>query len=542
MGIVWKVLYSIFLLSFMKKLMLLTILGLMVFGVGVVGAIECSEADYDGDGDVDFMDVLQLRQCINISVSEVDAVNCSFFDYDGSGMVEENDLVKYREWNLKTCPVVVSAEYYLVTDDEAPVEDVLKLNKIADGVLGGYDFVRALNSEITRDVLEDSLVVFLSGEKAIIIVDKSAPVSDSLLAAEISSSLESLDVSTIIIKNTEITSDDLMVAIAQFDFEKVVSCTDSDGRDEFTVGNVYAAEKDYPVLKQRFHDVCVDTNPLGGQVLEYLCGSDGYLDKEYIDCSNGCSAGACVKGDPIDEKITCVFKNSDGEQECYLAGQFGPEDEGTKFCRGEKSCSIEFSGYSGEEITWKSTCGEYRYTKQDGEDEEIEFDCKVGKTTQGQIKNKGFSNVYFECYDGETSRSIDRRACKSSEFWQKFAQNFCKGHCYEDNSKCGVNSFSVWDECYLDVDNISVVEEGVTETEIGLVCKDSCPLDGKCYPFGYRKSREYCSDEEGFIEQKSGEETCENSFECDSNLCIDGECVSAGFFRRIMNWFARWFS
>jgi len=37
--------------------MLLTILGLMIFGVGVVSAIECSEADYDGDGDVDWDDM-----------------------------------------------------------------------------------------------------------------------------------------------------------------------------------------------------------------------------------------------------------------------------------------------------------------------------------------------------------------------------------------------------------------------------------------------------------------------------------------------------
>jgi hypothetical protein len=57
---------------------------------------------------------------------------------------------------------------------------------------------------------------------------------------------------------------------------------------------------------------------------------------------------------------------------------------------------------------------------------------------------------------------------------------------------------------------------------------------------GYRKSGEYCS-ENGFIEQKNGNEMCDNDFECLSNSCIDEKCVEEGFLTKILNWFKRLF-
>ena len=57
--------------------------------------------------------------------------------------------------------------------------------------------------------------------------------------------------------------------------------------------------------------------------------------------------------------------------------------------------------------------------------------------------------MYAQCYDGAEEKQGDATSCKSSEVWQKYAQVFCEGHCYKDNSKCGVNSFAVSGECYL---------------------------------------------------------------------------------------------
>lgn len=54
--------------------------------------------------------------------------------------------------------------------------------------------------------------------------------------------------------------------------------------------------------------------------------------------------------------------------------------------------------------------------------------------------------------------------------------------------------------------------------------------------------KNYCSDNNNlFVSQNKPETACENSFECDSNLCIDNECVSSGFWQKIMNWFKNLF-
>ena len=62
-----------------------------------------------------------------------------------------------------------------------------------------------------------------------------------------------------------------------------------------------------------------------------------------------------------------------------------------------------------------------------------------------------------------------------------------------------------------------------------------------CENVGLRKSGEYCSADNLWVEQKKSESICENSFECDSNLCVDDKCVSAGLWRKIINWFGRIF-
>jgi hypothetical protein len=54
---------------------------------------------------------------------------------------------------------------------------------------------------------------------------------------------------------------------------------------------------------------------------------------------------------------------------------------------------------------------------------------------------------------------------------------------------------------------------------------------------GYRKSGEYCSEDYAFVSQSDEEEVCENNFECESNVCVSGECVDAGLMRKILNWF-----
>jgi len=68
-----------------------------------------------------------------------------------------------------------------------------------------------------------------------------------------------------------------------------------------------------------------------------------------------------------------------------------------------------------------------------------------------------------------------------------------------------------------------------------------CEVDDKCYFLGYRKNGEYCSDKGAFVSQLETENSCENHFECSSNVCISGECVSEGLLKKILNWFKNLF-
>lgn len=65
---------------------------------------------------------------------------------------------------------------------------------------------------------------------------------------------------------------------------------------------------------------------------------------------------------------------------------------------------------------------------------------------------------------------------------------------------------------------------------------NGCSREGHCYSYGIRKDRDYCSLSGTFTEQKNELRSCENNFECASNVCVDNKCVSAGFLKKIFIW------
>lgn len=69
-----------------------------------------------------------------------------------------------------------------------------------------------------------------------------------------------------------------------------------------------------------------------------------------------------------------------------------------------------------------------------------------------------------------------------------------------------------------------------------------CISEDKCYPFGYRKTGNFCSDTKEFIPQFESGTSCENNFECSSNVCVSNECLSRGLLQKILNWFKNIFS
>jgi len=300
----------------------------------------------------------------------------------------------------------------------------------------------------------------------------------------------------------------------------------------------------------------VDVSGDKGKKLTWKSSCDGYGytimdgDSEYaefkcVSKTNPTPIGTPVVTTPviIKEQVKCVFKNAATPQKCYTA-----EDSPQFYCSEGGTCLVDVTGNKGEKLTWKSSCGGYAYTITDGENEYVEFNCvSEGNTTTEKISGKGFRYAYWQCYNGEEQKQGSESSCKSSETWQSYAKEFCQDKCYEDESKCGANSFGVTQECYLDSSKENFIptpttKRGTNESrEDILICKDSCPLDGKCYPFGYRKSGEFCSDSGSFVEQLKEETVCDNNFECSSNVCVSGTCISEGFLQKIIDWFKNLF-
>jgi thiol-disulfide isomerase/thioredoxin len=354
------------------------------------------------------------------------------------------------------------------------------------------------------------------------------------------------------------------------------SCSDPDGgmnkyqiAHTFGFRSYYANDKDKRI-RTGGKDACLSNN----QLVEHYCDENGFIQTAYLDCPNGCNENGCIKGEEITEKVTCTFIGADQTQKCYSA-----EDNSKFYCSGIGSCIADVKDQKGEKITWKSSCGGYAYTVVDGNDKTVTFNCKGGETNATEIINRGFRLASWQCYDGKEEKQGGESSCKPSGLWQKYAKEFCDGHCSKETGKCGVNSFAVFKECYSDVTEIPSVLPAIPETtsfadcdkyslecktgnselckkweinckekyanttqlEEALICKDSCPLNGKCYPFGYRKSSEYCSDSGAFVSQLAGNEKCDNNFECNSNVCVSGNCVSQGVIDKFFSWFKKLF-
>lgn len=85
----------------------------------------------------------------------------------------------------------------------------------------------------------------------------------------------------------------------------------------------------------------------------------------------------------------------------------------------------------------------------------------------------------------------------------------------------------------------------VTQLNISRECFMGCALNGACVLPGIRTTledkKQYCDIDSSWKEQKNNGETCDNNFECNTNLCIDSECLNSSFLQKIISWFKNLF-
>ncbi len=81
---------------------------------------------------------------------------------------------------------------------------------------------------------------------------------------------------------------------------------------------------------------------------------------------------------------------------------------------------------------------------------------------------------------------------------------------------------------------------GMVVKEIGKDC-NGCFSNNECLPVTYRTLSQYCDADKNMKNQKSAGQFCNNNFECKTNICVDGKCVSSGLIQKILNFFKRLF-
>ena len=104
----------------------------------------------------------------------------------------------------------------------------------------------------------------------------------------------------------------------------------------------------------------------------------------------------------------------------------------------------------------------------------------------------------------------------------------CPSNCEDDKD---------WDDS-----NASIGALGQDDERIEIISnifknktQDNCPQ------LGFRNGTKYCSVDKRWLEQKDSENVCDNNFECLTNLCIDGKCVSSGVWQKFLKWLSRLF-
>ena len=161
---------------------------------------------------------------------------------------------------------------------------------------------------------------------------------------------------------------------------------------------------------------------------------------------------------------------------------------------------------------------------------------------------RGGEIEYYNCGEGFKYGLWIKRKCKDGKW------NYDYTH--PDLCNCEINSFNfpVCEEGYScnkktqKCGKVYFVNATATITSKAIIkmnpiqknC-EGCLLDNKCVPLGYRTSDKYCDADKSLKNQKQEEENCNNNFECQSNICVDGKCISGGLIQKILNFFKKFF-
>jgi hypothetical protein len=269
---------------------------------------------------------------------------------------------------------------------------------------------------------------------------------------------------------------------------------------------------------------------------EFYCS--GGPDESYTDipCSSGCSDGVC-EGAVIDS-IPCV--DSDGGL--------------NYFTKSEATGAAYLGGVSVSEV---DTCMDGNTLREGYCNEKGFVLYKDHSCLNGCLNGKCIKSEGLTCSVDATKCNLEwtELTCGEVVLSPSGFDEYCNllsplggsaGFNFENDgcSKAVLcvygcnNGVCLKGETITPTDDPKEIPQGNEST--GYFCK-GCELEDKCYPFGYRKVGQFCSDTGSFVKQLEGDNVCDNNFECSSNVCVSGKCIDEGFIQKILNWFKRLF-
>jgi hypothetical protein len=240
-------------------------------------------------------------------------------------------------------------------------------------------------------------------------------------------------------------------------------------------------------------DLCGSYEDGTKYLVEFSCAFNGTILRNYYDCPNGCSDGACIPEETAISEPNCV--DYDG---------------------GNKPGTPSY------------------------------VQIPVGVSSMGE--------VYDKCVIvGDSSPANGYY----TEKWgiKYISQDYCGGgSCYVAEAVCsGTNRFEII-RCENGCLNGACITSGNGSTggDIGggarggngssvNICSSGCSLNSNCVPIGYRTKTNYCNINGNFTIFKVENQECNNNFECSSNVCVSNQCISQNLIQRILNWFKRLF-
>lgn len=296
----------------------------------------------------------------------------------------------------------------------------------------------------------------------------------------------------------------------------VPSCEDSDNGLNYYV-------KGYGIGKENntytYWDSCIENqNPDGPTPLidEYYCNNNSELYHIVTTCPNGttCKDGACSP-----ENLNCADINGElcknlyaGSCEGSLVKTKDAVNSNDFCCMGKCLTNTPIKEENNTETNINKSPAKC-----------IDSDNYAGRqNVLGSVNIPEEQSAYLDyCLDNFT---LIERTCKDDALLDVTYN--CSEGCSEG-------------ACILATDITK--EKIINQPIISTIACNGCILNEKCYTFGYRKNNQFCSDNGNFIAQLETDKNCENNFECSSNVCVSGKCISEGFLQKVLSWFKRLF-